>query len=126
MVNKDRFEYSFLSPLHHDVRLLQDSSGLWHSNRSKVGNLLVNQFKSLYTSSSPLPISTSAALFTPLVTEADNTYLCKVSDDLKIMVVVKQLGATKAPGPNGMTVTFYQRYWKTVGYSVTTMVRSYF
>lgn len=40
----------------------------------------------------------------------------------EIQTALLQLHPTKAPGPNGMSAIFYQKYWKTVGVDVTNMV----
>lgn len=37
-----------------------------------------------------------------------------------------QMGADKAPGPDGFPPGFYQRYWSTVGDSMINFVRKYF
>lgn len=47
-------------------------------------------------------------------------------DDNEIWAAVRNIGATKAPGPDGFIALFYQKYWRVVKSSVIEMVKSFF
>ena len=40
----------------------------------------------------------------------------------EVTIALKQIHPTKAPGPDGMSAIFYQKYWSIVGCSITNMV----
>lgn len=40
----------------------------------------------------------------------DNAHLCHLPSDLEIWEVVKNIGGTKASGPEGFTDIFFQKY----------------
>ena len=40
----------------------------------------------------------------------------------EVAIALKQIHPTKAPGPDGMSTIFYQKYWSIVGYSITNMI----
>ncbi|KAB1201382.1 LINE-1 retrotransposable element ORF2 protein [Morella rubra] len=65
-------------------------------------------------------------LISPMVSGAENRALCTIPSDAEIHCVVKQLGPAKAPGPEGMTASFYQHYWPTVAPAVCGMIRTFF
>lgn len=67
-----------------------------------------------------------AEVLSPLVSNIENFSLCKQPNEREILRVVKQLGAKKAPGPDGMTASFYQHYWKVVSPSVSRMIWNFF
>ncbi|PWA96038.1 reverse transcriptase [Artemisia annua] len=46
--------------------------------------------------------------------------------DVEIYKAAKQLGGLKAPGEDGFSGIFYQKYWHVVGASVCKVVRSFF
>lgn len=83
----------------NDIVLLQDSMGCWHSDRLEVGNFLVDHFMTLYNSSNPIMSPVIFEVFTPLVSDSENLFLCKKPDESEILGVVKQLGGSKAPVP---------------------------
>ena len=49
-----------------------------------------------------------------LVTEEDNEGLCAPVTDWEIKKVVSSMALDKAPGPDGLLVEFYQRYWELI------------
>ena len=51
-----------------------------------------------------------------------NESLTRVFTREEVVTTLKQIHPTKAPGPDGMSAIFYQRYWDIVGSSVTNMV----
>ena len=51
-----------------------------------------------------------------------NESLTRVFTREEVGTALKQIHPTKAPGPNGMSSIFYQKYWDIVGSSVTNMV----
>lgn len=55
-----------------------------------------------------------------------NRNLTRPICDEEIKLAAFQLGAFKAPGPDGFPGFFYQNYWDEVGGSVCTAVRSFF
>lgn len=52
------------------------------------------------------------------LTEEEKTSLDTPMSDEEIVAVVWSLKAFKAPGPDGLHVGFFQRFWHTVGNSV--------
>lgn len=52
--------------------------------------------------------------------------MCAIPDKEEIKGAVFQLGALKAPGPDGFPAIFFQHYWKEVGVAITEMVQHFF
>lgn len=73
----------------NDINLLQDGSGHWFSERTEIGNLFLNHFKALYTSTAPLMHPEMAELMHPVSTDFENRFLCKRPDEREIADVVK-------------------------------------
>lgn len=64
-------------------------------------------------------------LFLSGFTGVNHSLTCPVSSE-EIELAVFQLGALKAPGPDGFPGFFYQNYWETVKNSTISAVKSFF
>ena len=51
-----------------------------------------------------------------------NESLDRVFTREKVVTALKQIHPTKAPGPDGMSALFYQKYWNIMGNGITNMV----
>ena len=51
-----------------------------------------------------------------------NESLDRVFTREKVVTALKQIHPTKAPGPDGVSALFYQKYWNIVGNGITNMV----
>ena len=56
------------------------------------------------------------------VSEEMNHDLIKDFSAEEVRTALRQMHPTKAPGPDGMSAIFYQKYWDIVGIDVTNMV----
>lgn len=63
---------------------------------------------------------------TKVVTKEDNKRLMTQVTHQEIEAIVFQLGANKAPGPDGFSALFYQAAWKEVNKEICDMVRMFF
>lgn len=71
-------------------------------------------FKQLYTTDGPRDWGDVLNLVDPIVTPEINTSLLAPVSMQEIHDAVFQLGALKAPGPDGFSGIFYQSFWETV------------
>lgn len=69
---------------------------------------MVDFFKNLYNSSGVVDAGDIADLIQPLISREDNAALCSTPSPVEIRSGVFQLGALKAPGPDGMSAIFFQ------------------
>lgn len=59
------------------------------------------------------------------VTPEMNERLDRSFSEEEIKVVVFQMQPSKTPGPDGMTLFFYQRFWPNVGKDITLVIQSF-
>ena len=81
-----------------------------------------NEFQNLYTSSHPSQISEVTDTISARVIDEMNQNLIQTFTRSEVEAALKQMHPTKAPGPNGMSAIFFQKYWDVVGNDITCMV----
>jgi hypothetical protein len=50
-------------------------------------------------------------LFSPIISEEENVFLCSIPYEEEVFEALKSLGSTKALGLDGFTALFYKKYW---------------
>lgn len=90
------------------VEYLQDQSGLWIDSRDQIGQMFVDSFIGLFSSSHPQFPYDLGGLIKPTISDKENEVLIAVSSKGEIWNTVKQIGSRKAPGPDGLTALFYK------------------
>ncbi|OMO73242.1 reverse transcriptase [Corchorus capsularis] len=100
---------------------LEDSLGNWSFDVETIKRLILNHFKDLYTTSHycSLP-SQSDTWVIPGPSLATETYdmLTAAPTNGEIKKALFGMKPLKAPGPDGLHPTFFQKFWSTVGDSV--------
>lgn len=89
------------------IEALQTAGGRWLQRRKEIGDLFVQHFKDIYKSSNPKTAWSLEDLFQPVISSADNVMLCSIPSAKEIHMAVASIGASKAPGPDGMTALFF-------------------
>ena len=87
-----------------------------------IAQAAVAYFENIYSTASPTRVEDVMAAIPTRVTKDMNESLTRVFTREEVVTTLKQIHPTKAPGPDGMSAIFYQRYWDIVGSSVTNMV----
>ena len=119
-----------LSTIHRSQRniitMLKNESGQWVDDPVALNTLILNHFKSIYTSVGVRDFGDVLDVIKPVVTEHMNSSLEDIVVDNEIVRAVKQLGAYKSPGKDGFPGLFFKKYWPIVGNSVCNAVKQFF
>jgi hypothetical protein len=108
------------------IDFLKLSSGTWISDCRLIGNSFCNHFAHLFTASRNSEPPDFLDLFDPMITDDDNVNLCAIPTEQEIYDAFISIGATKASGPDGFIVLFYQTYWTVVKEVVLNCVWDFF
>ena len=97
------------------------------SSKAEIGGNFLAHFISLFTSSNPLLKNEMLDLFSPIILEEENAFLCTPPDEEEILEALASLGATKAPEPDGFIALFYKKkYWHVVRKVVLICIEQFF
>jgi hypothetical protein len=92
------------------IDFLNLSSGAWVFDRQTIRNTLCSHFVDLFATSHPCLPNELLNLFANVISMEENFSIWSIPFELEIHDSVFSIGATKAPGPNGFTGLFYQKY----------------
>jgi hypothetical protein len=96
------------------------------SSRGDIGEKFISHFSNLFTSSNPLIEQEMLDLFSPIITNEENTTLNTPPTEKEIFEALSSLGSNKAPGPDGFTTLFFKKYWNLVKKDVLVYIGHFF
>ena len=104
------------------IARLRAANGEWQTDQGVLGTMAVDYFNNLFSTSSPHAISEVTSQVDSVVSEDMNDSLLATFTEDEIRQALFQMSPSKAPGPDGMTVLFFQKYWHIVGPDVIAVV----
>lgn len=107
------------------IHKLQNSEGSWVDWESGLADLISRYFTELF-SATENSWEEVVDCVTGTITEVQNEELMKPVEEEEVKRALFQMNPDKAPGPAGMTPTFFQKNWKIVGKDIVNMVRMFF
>ncbi|XP_048623656.1 uncharacterized protein LOC125592497 [Brassica napus] len=108
------------------VTKLRKASGLWAETEEEIEAEATGYFQTLFTTSSPSDFAESLKYITEKVTPAMNEALTKPPSNDEIRQAAFDINPEKAPGPDGMTGLFFQRYWGITAEVMQQTVKDFF
>lgn len=102
-----------------------DSAGNLVEDEEKLVTIATDYFRDLFTSSNPELIDEALANVTPTITDQINTDLTAPVSEWEVKLALFAMHPEKAPGPDGMTALFYQKFWDIVKGDLTRMVNDF-
>lgn len=106
--------------------MLLDDNNQEHFSEGSKGNLAVEFFRDLFTSSNPFDLETLFQGFSSRVTPEMNAGLIAPVTPDEIKAAAFCVKGSSAPGEDGLTGIFYQKFWHIVGPSLTEEISRFF
>ncbi|XP_050379552.1 uncharacterized protein LOC126796881 [Argentina anserina] len=118
-----------LSTLHrrqrNQILKIQNDLEVWVVGESNIRLEFESQFKKIFTSTGPRDWGESLCGLSQSIIPEMNDVLLKPFSLEEVKVATFQLGALKAPGPDGFPGLFYHKYWDIVNEIVATTARDF-
>ena len=112
--------------LQNRILMLLDELGHEHFTEGSKGNIAVEYYRDLFRSSSPFDIESLFMDFQGRVTEDMNQKLTEPVSAEEIMKAAFSVKGSSAPGEDGLTGIFYQKFWHIVGPQLTAEITQFF
>lgn len=104
---------------------LKDNKGKWCTDEAQLKQMAYEFYKTLYSKGENRCRRLEKWQF-PKLLRASLRWLNREISDQEIKIVVFYLGPHKAPGPDGLLASFFQKYWAWVGEDVIHFVKGIF
>lgn len=108
------------------IEKLANADGVDVFSEAAKGEVAVDFFTNLLKSSNPPPLSSWFDGMVPRVTPHMNDQLTKPVSAFEVKEAVFSINPTKAPGPDGMSSLFYQKFWSLMEDQVVKEVQLFF
>lgn len=108
------------------ILMLLDDTDQEHFSEGAKGHIAVEFFRDLFTISNPHDLETLFEGFKSRVTEAMNVHLTAPVSSEEIKAAAFSVKGSSAPGEDGLTGIFYQKFWHVVGPSLSSEIRHFF
>ncbi|XP_028754420.1 uncharacterized protein LOC114713907 [Neltuma alba] len=105
---------------------LKDNLDNWIEKEDEIESLIADFYSSLFTSSPQGHFDTVIYYIQPRISDFQNQLLTQPISKIEVKEATFQLGAFKAPGPDGFNGHFYHVFWNEVRVSLLKMARSFF
>ena len=103
-----------------------DQNQVWIDNEEGIEKVAVSYFDNLFSSSTSRDPSEVLRDVPVTVTPRMNDFLTKEVTEEEVKRALFSLNPRKAPGPDGLTALFYQRFWDIIRCDLTNMVKNFF
>lgn len=108
------------------ISKLKDKNNQDQWSDGAKAEVVVDYFTKLFKSSNPRPYDPAFESFPPKVTSTMNLSLVKSVSKEEVREAIFSINGDSAPGPDGMTRAFFQKYWGIVGDQVTKEIQEVF
>lgn len=107
------------------IQRLRDDTGSWVDWQNGLETLICNYYDGLFTVA-PTEVDEIIDCVPSSISHEQNAVLTNEISREEVGDALFQMHPDKAPGPDGMTPTFFQRHWKIVGEDIFNLVRNFF
>lgn len=105
---------------------LQDNNDRWQSDLGEIKNILSEYFNDIYASHQPRNFNLVTSDFAPRVPMDMNRSLTAPLSLEEVKHAVFSINPRKAPGEDGFTSFFFQKYWEILGTEIFKAVLDFF
>ncbi|KAF7806997.1 putative RNA-directed DNA polymerase [Senna tora] len=108
------------------ITRIKNADENWIDQEEEILKCFQEYFQNLFTSAGNRNLTNAIEVITPLVSTTMNNELIKNVSMQEVEAAVFGLGASKAPGPDGLNGNFYQKNWEGLKDGILELVKDFF
>lgn len=110
------------------INVLQDEAGVVYRGHKEISKVAVKYFEDLYASEGTDSVLYERVFqnFQQRVTPEMNQDLTRQITEEEVRIAIMDIGAHRAPGPDGFTAIFYHTYWEEIKDDVMKEISNFF
>lgn len=122
-----KYFHSFASNRMRNTQInrLKNAYGQWVEWENGLVELMSEHFSSLFTATE-VDWQEVVSYIPSTITNVQSDLLLRPITLEEVKGALFQMNPDKAPGPDGMTPRFYQKYWHIIGGDIVNLVRNFF
>lgn len=105
---------------------LHNHADVWVDGDKEVEKIKIDYFENLFATTIPEEFDGILANVSERTSERDNEMITRRATEPEVKAALFMMNPEKAPGPDGMTVLFFQRSWHILKEDVVKMVNEFF
>jgi len=110
----------------NQITILKDENQQWVRDQDQIKQMIFNFYSQLYSTSGPRPYMQILEQCPQLVDADMNADLLAQPTLEEVRVATFQLGASKAPGTDGLNGLFYRTHWEIIKVDIHRAVQHFF
>uniref|UniRef100_A0A2N9I4W7 Reverse transcriptase domain-containing protein n=1 Tax=Fagus sylvatica TaxID=28930 RepID=A0A2N9I4W7_FAGSY len=106
----------------NEITMLRDNHGAQITGEAGLEHVCNEYFRNIFTTSNPGNIDVVVNAMDQVVSQDMNDSLLFPITEEEVKIALFQMNPSKAPGPDGMSALFFQKYWHVIGTDITSAV----
>lgn len=106
----------------NNIEGVDDRFGEWQTEEDQIAKIAEQYYKQLYTSTNSMDVEEVMEAMDQKETKEMAQSLTQASSKEEVKTALFQMHPSKAPGPDGTSTCFFQKFWYIVGHDVTAAI----
>lgn len=107
------------------IHRIRDHNDIWYEDGVDLAKLFIGDYAQRFKSEHTNRADTIDTISARITTEDNDNLVWMVTRE-EIDRAICSIGASKAPGPNGIFACFYHKYWEYISDTIYNMVHDFF
>ncbi|CAA7021924.1 unnamed protein product [Microthlaspi erraticum] len=110
----------------NNITVIEDDEGKTFVEEKQIEDVITSYFQKMFTSQAGNRAETVFQSITPRISEETNRRLIQIPTPEEVNTAIFSIHPDKAPGPDGLSASFFHSNWNTIGAGITSEIQQFF